>query len=67
MFNISTRDVKEQIHQVHTEEPESFKNLKVTEQKEEYVNELVDLESDDIEKYIRMKYQSYISEHSQPV
>ena len=67
MLSISTRDVKEQTHQAHTEEPESFKNLKVTQQKEEYVNDLVDLESDDIEKYIRMKYQSYINEHSEPI
>jgi hypothetical protein len=38
----------------------------VSEQKEEYVNELVDLENDDIEKYIRMKYQSYLNERSEP-
>jgi hypothetical protein len=61
VFNISTREMKEHTHQVHTEEPESFKNLKVTAKQEEYVNELVDLENDDIEKYIRMKYQSYIN------
>lgn len=59
--------MKEQAPQVHSEEPESFKNLKVTTQKEEYVNELADLESDDIEKYIRMKYQTYISEKSEPL
>jgi hypothetical protein len=29
--------------QAHPEEPESFKNLKVTEHREEYVNELADL------------------------
>ncbi len=50
---------------VETKEPESFKNLVVSENREEYVNELADLESDDIEKYIRMKYQSYLKEQAE--
>jgi hypothetical protein len=52
---------------VETKEPESFKNLVVSDNREEYVNELADLESDDIEKYIRMKYQLYLKEQAETV